>query len=75
MESEAARRRRKKLLHLRATFGGVSAFGYPYGPIPGVQTPPNDPPPCNPDQFGSGGSAPADAGGSGDSGGAGGGTP
>lgn len=55
--------RRKKLLNLRrgvrgGVFGlgyGVSAFGYPLGTIPGVQTAPTDPP-ISPDQFGDQGS-------------------
>lgn len=70
--SEQTRTRRKKLLSLRAGFGGVSAFGYPLGMIPGVQTP-NDPPPVNPDQFGGGGEGQGDAGAGEGSGGDGGG--
>lgn len=74
-EPELATRRRK-LLNLRrdrydhSAYGrsgvgigltyGMSAFGYPAGPIAGVQTPAVDPP-VSPDQFGAG-VAPTDSG-------------
>lgn len=72
MGAEEMPARRRKQLSLRGSGGlglmyGISAFGYPLGAIPGVQTPDTSPP-LQGDQFGGavgGGEGSGDAGGSG----------